>query len=305
MRDVFLGAVLATMRGEPGPILVEGVERVARAAEVDQSPIGRTPRSVPATYVGMFDTLRELFARTTEARTRGFAIDRFSFNASAGRCAECEGQGRVRIEMAFLPVVEVPCEGCGGARFDRTTLEAKLSGRSIADVLALTVREAREVFANVPKLSRCLELLDEVGLGYLALGQPSTQLSGGEAQRLKLVRELSKKARGRSLYVLDEPTTGLHAHDVAKLVQALQRLVDRGDTVVVIEHNLDVIAASDLVYDLGPEGGSRGGEVVARGSPLELVRAPGRSHTARLLRGVVKGAPRGRAPEIARSSRGR
>ncbi len=295
VRDVFLRAVLADLKAEPAPPghrSLEGARAFARAAEVDQSPIGRTPRSVPATYVGIFDTLRDLFAQTTEARAHGFGRERFSFNASAGRCAECQGQGRVRVEMAFLPAVEIPCEGCSGARFDRTTLEAKLGGRSIAQVLALTVREALEAFAHVPKLERCLSLLDEVGLGYLQLGQPSTQLSGGEAQRLKLVRELSKKARGRSLYVLDEPTTGLHAHDVAKLVRALQRLVDRGDTVVVIEHNLDVIAASDLVYDLGPEGGAAGGEVVACGAPADVARKPGRSHTARLLREVLAKARR-------------
>jgi excinuclease ABC subunit A len=291
VRDVFLPAVFADLEETPQSGDHEGIEGVSpltRAAEVDQSPIGRTPRSVPATYVGMFDTLREIFAKTTEARARGFGVDRFSFNASAGRCAECEGQGRVKVEMAFLPVVEVACEGCGGARFDRTTLEARFSGRSIADVLALTVREAREIFAHVPKLSRCLELLEEVGLGYLQLGQPSTQLSGGEAQRIKLVRELSKKSRGRALFVRDEPTPGRHAADVAKLVRALQRLVDRGDTVVVIEHNLDVIAAADLVYDLGPEGGSRGGVIVASGRPEEIARRPGKSATARLLRDVLR-----------------
>ncbi|HZU97703.1 MAG TPA: ATP-binding cassette domain-containing protein, partial [Planctomycetota bacterium] len=292
VRDVFLRAVQDAMRGDPKARdheSIEGVELIARAAEVDQSPIGRTPRSVPATYVGMFDSLRELFARTTEARSRGFGKERFSFNASQGRCAECEGQGRVRVEMAFLPTVEVPCESCEGARFDRTTLEARFAGLSIAQVLALTVAEARGVFEHHTRIARSLELLDEVGLSYLQLGQPSTQLSGGEAQRIKLVRELSKKARGRSLFVLDEPTTGLHAADVARLVRALQRLVDRGDTVVVIEHNLEVLAASDLVYDLGPEGGSKGGEVVACGPPLEIARAPGRSHTARLLRSVIGG----------------
>jgi excinuclease ABC subunit A len=194
--------------------------------------------------------------------------------------------------MAFLPPVEVPCEGCGGARFDAATLEARWSGRSIADILAMTVREALEALGAVPRLARALELLDELGLGYLQLGQPSTHLSGGEAQRVKLVRELSKRARGRTLYVLDEPTTGLHAADVSRLVRALQRLVDRGDTVVVVEHNLDLIAASDLVYDLGPDGGERGGELVASGPPAEIARRPGRSDTARLLRPIVA---RGRA----------
>jgi excinuclease ABC subunit A len=290
VRDVLKDALAGALRGEPSGLEhdgLEGAQLLARVAEVDQTPIGRTPRSVPATYVGIFDALRELFALTPEARARGFAADRFSFNARSGRCAECLGQGRVKVEMAFLPVVEVPCEGCGGARFDAATLEARLGGRSIAEVLALTVREAVPAFANVPKLARALGLLEEVGLGYLQLGQPSTQLSGGEAQRVKLVRELSKKGRGRTLYVLDEPTTGLHAHDVARLVRALQRLVDRGDTVVVVEHNLDLIAASDLVYDLGPEGGARGGELVAEGPPDAIARKPGRSHTARLLREVL------------------
>jgi excinuclease ABC subunit A len=272
---------------------LEGAKLVARVAEVDQRPIGRTPRSVPATYTDIMGPLRELFAGTAEARARGFGAARFSFNAKEGRCAECMGQGILTVAMAFLPDVVVPCDACGGARYDRSTLEVRFGGRSIGEVLALTVAEAREAFAPIPRIRRPLDLLFDLGLGYLALGQPSTHLSGGEAQRVKLAKELSKNARGRSFYVLDEPTTGLHLADATRLTAALQRLVDRGDTVVVIEHHLEVIAAADLVIDLGPEGGARGGRVVAVGRPDELAKRPPReSHTARALRALFAGKTR-------------
>jgi excinuclease ABC subunit A len=262
---------------------IEGVERLRRALEVDQSPIGKTPRSIPASYVGFFDEIRRLFASTTEARMLGFGPGRFSFNVEGGRCSACGGQGTIRMEMSFLPDVYVHCENCRGRRFNEETLSVTFHGKNIHEALSLTLAEAEDLFRSIPTVHRPLKLLNDVGLGYLALGQPSNTLSGGEAQRIKLAYELSKPSRGGTLYVLDEPTTGLHLADIDKLVRVLHSLVDEGNTVVVIEHNLDVVAEADCVIDLGPEGGEGGGEVVSWGPPSALLRAP-RSHTGKFLR---------------------
>jgi excinuclease ABC subunit A len=285
VRDVLFRAVKARLAGKRlPPVLSElrGWERVDRALEVDESPIGRTPRSVPATYVGVMDPIRALFAATPDARALGYAAGRFSFNVARGRCERCEGQGRLRVTMSLLPDVYVDCEGCHGRRYNHDTQAVAFKGKSIAEVLAMTVDQARDLFSAFGRIRRPLEFLSEIGLGYLQLGQPSPTLSGGEAQRIKLAAELCSPGLGRSLYVLDEPTTGLHMADVARLVGALQRLVDRGDSVVVIEHNLDVIAAADCVIDLGPEGGAAGGAIVARGAPEEVAAAR-ESRTARYL----------------------
>jgi excinuclease ABC subunit A len=294
VRDVLARAVqarIAARRVPPVLASLEGWQSLGRCLEVDESPIGRTPRSVPATYVGAMDTIRELFAATPDARARGYRAGRFSFNLEGGRCERCQGQGRLRVTMSLLPEVYVPCETCGGRRYNADTLAVTFKGLSIADVLARTVDEARETFGAFPLVAWPLSFLAEIGLGYLQLGQPSPTLSGGEAQRIKLAAELSSPGYGRSLYVLDEPTTGLHMADVARLVSALQRLVDRGDTVIVIEHNLDVVAAADCVVDLGPEGGEAGGRVVAWGPP-EDVAGSRDSRTAPYLRTFLENAPR-------------
>lgn len=271
-----LACKLNRARIRPGSFRrIEGIEHLDKIINIDQSPIGRTPRSNPATYTGVFNDIRELFAMTNEAKMRGYTQGRFSFNMRGGRCEACEGDGILKIEMHFLPDVYVPCEVCKGQRYNRETLEVRFKGKNIAEVLDMTIEEACTFFENHPKIYRKIKTLQEVGLGYLKLGQPSTTLSGGEAQRVKLATELSKRATGRTIYVLDEPTTGLHADDVAKLIDMLSRLVDSGNTVVVIEHNLDVIKSADYIIDLGPEGGVRGGEVVACGTPEEIVKVKG------------------------------
>ncbi len=265
---------------------LEGLEHLDKVIAIDQSPIGRTPRSNPATYTKVFDPIRALFAATTDARARGYKPGRFSFNVPGGRCEACQGAGQIRIEMHFLPDVFVTCDVCHGLRYNRETLEVRYKGLNVAEVLDLTVHQARDTFANVPKIARILDTLLAVGLGYLHLGQPATTLSGGEAQRIKLSRELAKRATGRTLYLLDEPTTGLHFDDVRKLLGVLHALVDRGNTVVVIEHNLDVIKTGDWIVDLGPEGGEEGGRLVAAGTPEEVAACP-ESHTGRYLRPLL------------------
>ena len=265
---------------------VLGFDAFDKVIDIDQSPIGRTPRSNPATYTGLFDHIRELYAKTPDAKARGYKAGRFSFNVKGGRCETCRGDGTIKIEMHFLPDVYINCEVCHGRRYNRETLEVRFKGKSIADVLEMPIEEALAFFAKIPKIRRRLQTLHDVGLDYMRLGQPATTLSGGEAQRVKLATELSKIATGRTLYILDEPTTGLHVDDVAKLLIVLQRLVDAGNTVLVIEHNLDVIKQADWVLDLGPEGGDRGGEVVAQGTPEEVAETPG-SATGEFLRRVL------------------
>ncbi len=263
-----------------------GLEQLDKIISVDQSPIGRTPRSNPATYIGLFDQIRDLFSKTQEARARGYKPGRFSFNVKGGRCEVCRGDGQIKIEMHFLPDVYVPCEQCHGKRYRRETLEVRFKGKTIADVLEMPIEEALEFFAHIPKIRRRVETLSDVGLGYMRLGQPATTLSGGEAQRVKLAAELCKVATGRTLYILDEPTTGLHFADIQRLLEVLARLVDAGNTVVVIEHNLDVIKLADRIIDLGPEGGEEGGRVIATGTP-EQVAAVGESYTGRFLADVL------------------
>ncbi|MGE5508243.1 MAG: excinuclease ABC subunit UvrA [Chitinophagales bacterium] len=269
---------------------LRGIEHLDKVIDVDQSPIGRTPRSNPATYTGAFDLIREIFAQTPEAKMRGYSPGRFSFNVKGGRCEACQGDGMTKIEMHFLPDVYVPCEVCGGRRYNRETLEVHYKGKSIADVLEMRVEEALEFFQNHPRLKRKIETLYDVGLGYIKLGQPATELSGGEAQRVKLATELSRRSTGRTLYILDEPTTGLHFADTHKLLEVLQRLVDTGNTVLVIEHNLDVIKSADYLIDLGPEGGHRGGTVVAAGTPEEVAATPS-SFTGQFVRPLLEAAP--------------
>ncbi|HEX9863896.1 MAG TPA: excinuclease ABC subunit UvrA, partial [Acidimicrobiia bacterium] len=267
---------------------VEGIEHIDKVIDIDQSPIGRTPRSNPATYTKLFDQIRALFTQTLEARARGYKPGRFSFNVKGGRCEACSGDGTIKIEMHFLPDVYVPCEVCNGRRYNRETLEILWKGHNISDVLEMSVEEALGFFENQPKIVRILQTLYDVGLGYVRLGQPATTLSGGEAQRIKLASELGKRATGRTFYILDEPTTGLHFEDIRKLLQVLQRLVDAGNTVVVIEHNLDVVKSVDHVIDLGPEGGSGGGRIVAKGTPEEVAQV-GESYTGKFLREMVGG----------------
>jgi excinuclease ABC subunit A len=270
---------------------IEGLDQVDKIINIDQSPIGRTPRSNPATYTGVFDHIRGLFSRTKEARVRGYKPGRFSFNVKGGRCEVCRGDGQIKIEMHFLPDVYVPCEQCHGRRYNRETLEVRFKGKSIADVLEMSVEEAVEFFAHIPKIKRRLQTLHDVGLDYIRLGQPATTLSGGEAQRVKLATELAKVATGSTLYILDEPTTGLHFADVQRLLEVLARLVEAGNTVVVIEHNLDVIKSADRIVDLGPDGGEAGGELVATGTPEQVAATPG-SHTGEFLRDLVEPAER-------------
>ena len=265
---------------------IHGLEQLDKIIAVDQSPIGRTPRSNPATYTGLFDVIRDMYAKTQEARARGYKPGRFSFNVKGGRCEVCKGDGQIKIEMHFLPDVYVPCEQCHGKRYNRETLEVRFKGRSIADVLDMPVEEALQFFEHIPKVRRRLETLHAVGLGYVRLGQPATTLSGGEAQRVKLATELSKIATGRTLYILDEPTTGLHFADVQRLLEVLARLVGAGNSVVVIEHNLDVIKCEDRLIDMGPEGGEEGGLVIAAGTPEEVAGEPG-SHTGEFLAGLL------------------
>ena len=297
--------------GEHDDIL--GVEQLDKIIDIDQSPIGRTPRSNPATYTGVFDMIRDLFAATADAKARGYKKGRFSFNVKGGRCEACSGDGIIKIEMHFLPDVYVPCEVCGGKRYNRETLEVKYKGKSIYDVLDMTVEEALEFFKNVPTIQRKIQTLYDVGLSYIKLGQPSTELSGGEAQRIKLATELSKRSTGKpstelsggeaqriklatelskrstgkTIYVLDEPTTGLHFADVHKLVEILRKLSEGGNTVVVIEHNLDVIKTADYIIDMGPEGGDGGGTVIAQGTPEEICEVPA-SYTGQFLKPYLK-----------------
>ena len=266
---------------------IEGAEQLDKVIAIDQSPIGRTPRSNPATYTGVFDQIRDLFAATPDAKSRGYKKGRFSFNVKGGRCEACSGDGIIKIEMHFLPDVYVPCEVCQGKRYNRETLEVKYKGKSIYDVLDMTVEEALEFFDSVPSIRRKIETLNDVGLSYIKLGQPSTTLSGGEAQRIKLATELSRRSTGKTIYILDEPTTGLHFADVHKLTEILQRLAEGGNTVVVIEHNLDVIKTADYIIDMGPEGGDRGGTVIAKGTPEEVAEQE-ISYTGQYLRKYLK-----------------
>jgi excinuclease ABC subunit A len=284
--DILLPALMQKIyksRTAPGRHkTVEGIERLDKVIDIDQSPIGRTPRSNPATYTGVFDHIRRLFSATPEAKVRGYLPGRFSFNVSGGRCEACAGDGTIKIEMHFLPDVYVPCEVCKGARYNRDTLDIEFKGKNIAEVLDMPCEEALEFFANQPTIARHMQTIVDVGLGYVRLGQPATTLSGGEAQRVKLASELAKRSTGHTIYLLDEPTTGLHFEDVRRLLTVLSRLVDQGNTVLVIEHNLDVIKSADWIIDLGPEGGSGGGTIVAEGSPEHVATIP-TSHTGRFL----------------------
>ena len=277
---------------------VEGMDQFDKIISIDQSPIGRTPRSNPATYTGLFTPIRELFTGTQEARARGYKPGRFSFNVKGGRCEACQGDGLIRVEMHFLPDIYVPCDVCKGQRYNRETLDIRFKGKNISEVLEMTVEEAAEFFSAIPVIKRKLDTLLDVGLGYITLGQSAITLSGGEAQRVKLSRELSKRDTGRTLYVLDEPTTGLHFHDIRQLLAVLHRLRDQGNTVIVIEHNLDVIKTADWIVDLGPEGGDLGGEIVAEGTP-EDVAAVSASHTGSYLAPLLDPDP---APHLKRAS---
>ena len=263
-----------------------GLNNIDKVIDIDQSPIGRTPRSNPATYTGVFTNIRDWFANLPEAKARGYTSGRFSFNVAGGRCEACKGDGVMKIEMNFLPDVYVPCDVCHGTRFNRETLEVKFKDKSIADVLDMTIDDAYNFFANIPAIKNRLDLLRRVGLGYVKLGQPAPTLSGGEAQRIKLSKELTKKATGKTLYILDEPTTGLHFEDIKKLLEVLQMLVEQGNTVIVIEHNLDVIKVADYIIDIGPEGGEGGGKIIAKGTPEEVVKSK-ISYTGKYLKGKL------------------
>ncbi|MEN6462300.1 MAG: excinuclease ABC subunit UvrA, partial [Syntrophomonas sp.] len=288
--DILYPALMKELHGgrhRPGDHdKIEGTWHIDKVINIDQSPIGRTPRSNPSTYTGAFDGIRELFSETAEARVRGYKPGRFSFNVRGGRCEACSGDGIIKIEMHFLPDVYIPCEVCKGKRYNRETLEVKYKGKTISDVLSMTVDEAVDFFENIPKIHRKFKVLQEVGLGYVQLGQPAPSLSGGEAQRVKLATELSKRATGKTLYILDEPTTGLHKDDVKHLLGVLNKLVDNGNTVLIIEHNLDVIKSADHIIDLGPEGGEMGGQIIAEGSPEELIQNPD-SYTGQYLKKVL------------------
>ncbi|MEO7478147.1 MAG: excinuclease ABC subunit UvrA, partial [Lysobacteraceae bacterium] len=275
---------------------VIGMDLFDKAVDIDQSPIGRTPRSNPATYTGLFTPLRELFAQVPEARARGYSPGRFSFNVRGGRCEACQGDGLIKVEMHFLPDVYVPCDVCKGKRYNRETLEVHYKGFNISDVLNMTIEDALKLFEPVPSIARKLETLVDVGLSYIKLGQSATTLSGGEAQRVKLSKELSRRDTGHTLYLLDEPTTGLHFHDIEHLLMVLHRLRDDGNTIVVIEHNLDVIKTADWVIDLGPEGGHRGGNIIAQGTPEDIAANPA-SHTGRFLAPHLAGQQRGDMPK--------
>jgi excinuclease ABC subunit A len=291
MTDVVYNALAARLMGahtQAGEYKrIDGAQQLDKIINIDQSPIGRTPRSNPGTYTGMFDEIRKLFAELPESKVRGYKPGRFSFNVHGGRCEACQGQGELRIEMQFLPDVYVPCDVCHGKRFNRETLQVEFKGHSIADVLDMTVDHARSEFSAFPNMLNKLTLLQEVGLGYVRLGQPATTLSGGEAQRVKLAKELSRRATGRTLYVLDEPSVGLHAADVHKLIEVLQRLVDAGNSVLIIEHNLDIIKVADWLVDLGPEGGDLGGTLVAQGTPEEVQKNP-ESYTGKFLKAHLR-----------------
>ena len=263
------------------------MEQLDKVIDIDQSPIGRTPRSNPATYTGMFDMIRDLFASTPDAKAKGYQKGRFSFNVKGGRCEACSGDGIVKIEMHFLPDVYVPCEVCKGKRYNRETLEVRYKGKNIYEVLDMTVEEAVTFFEHLPRIRQKVQTLYDVGLGYVKLGQPSTQLSGGEAQRIKLATELSKRSTGKTIYILDEPTTGLHFADVEKLIEILHKLKEAGNTVVVIEHNLDVIKTADYIIDMGPEGGDRGGTVIAQGTPEEVAKCK-KSYTGHYVGKMLK-----------------
>lgn len=267
---------------------IEGIDNVDKIVNVDQSPIGRSPRSNPATYTGVFSDIRNLFVDLPESKVRGYKPGRFSFNVSGGRCETCKGNGYKTIEMNFLPDVLVPCEECHGKRYNRETLEVRFRGKSIADILDMTINMAVEFFENIPSILSKVKVLQDVGLGYIKLGQPSTTLSGGESQRVKLATELAKKDTGKTLYVLDEPTTGLHFEDIRVLLGVLNKLVDKGNTIIVIEHNLDVIKCADYLIDMGPEGGRNGGQVLFTGTPEEMVKAKTKSYTAPFLKDELK-----------------
>lgn len=267
---------------------IKGLDNLDKVINIDQSPIGRTPRSNPATYTGVFDDIRDVYAQTNEAKVRGYKKGRFSFNVKGGRCEACRGDGIIKIEMHFLPDVYVPCEVCHGKRYNRETLEVQYKGKSISDVLDMRIEEALEFFAPIPKIKRKLQTLVDVGLGYVQLGQPATTLSGGEAQRVKLASELHKRSTGKTFYILDEPTTGLHVDDIKRLLSVLQRIVENGDSILIIEHNLDVIKCADHIIDLGPEGGDRGGQIIATGTPEEIAEASDISYTGQYLKTVLE-----------------